>query len=281
MTIRPADPWAFVNGRIVRASTPAVPATDPGLLIGEGVFETIAVDDGVAIFLEDHLRRLAGGLRKLGFPPFPWSLEDAVDRVLLRNRMSRGSLRITVTAGTSRPSLMVAPRERRILPPSLRVAVAPGRIDPRSPLAGCKVTSRLANELARRWAVERGCGEALLRTTEGDVAEGSISNLFVVTRGRLRTPPLSRGILAGVTRGKTIAACRRHGLDVREEPIRPADLEAADEIFLTNSGSGVVPVGSLRGRRRRFPGPRGPVAAMAKELYGSVVRRYIRSKSKP
>ena len=111
-----------------------------------------------------------------------------------------------------------------------------------------KTTSRLAYHLARDEARARRADEALLVSPEGQVLEGSVSNLFAVVEGEVLTPPLEQGILPGITRGWVLAACAELRLPARERPITREQLEGAREVFLTNSVQQIVPVTRLEGR---------------------------------
>ena len=102
---------------------------------------------------------------------------------------------------------------------------------------------------------------------DGHVAEGSTSNIFAVTGGAVRTPPLETGILDGITRGRVLALCGRAGIPVREEPLLPDDLRGADEAFLTASIRGVLPIRSVDGRGVGAGCP-GPVTGRLMGLYG-------------
>jgi branched-subunit amino acid aminotransferase/4-amino-4-deoxychorismate lyase len=127
--------------------------------------------------------------------------------------------------------------------------------------------------MGRRWAEENGCFEALVPTTDGDLGEGTVSNLFCVIGGTLVTPPLSRGILPGIVRGRILAACRRLEIEVREDSIHPEDLGGAGEVILTGSGVGPLPVDEIHPEARRLPGASGDFAARLREAYAGEVEK--------
>lgn len=272
---------ASVNGRLCPADSAGVSIKDPGFLVGLGVFETLLVEDGIALFLEDHMERLARALKRVDFPALPWDPADEVARVIEENGTEDAIIRITVTPGCEEgpPTLVVMQRAPWRAQPPVRLAISPYPIDPASPMAGVKATSRIKYELSRGWARSQGCLEALVPTTRGDLAEGTISNLFIAREGEVRTPPLNRGILPGVVRRKILDLCRRARIARREERIFPKDLESATEVFVTNSSQGVLGVDGIRGLRRRFPGASGTLTQRIADLYSDEVEQYKKKRA--
>jgi len=122
------------------------------------------------------------------------------------------------------------------------------------PLGPHKTTSRLAYHLAREEARGARADEALLVSPAGQVLEGAVSNVFAVSGGEVRTPPLASGILPGITRALVLRLCAAAGIPTREQTLTLADLRAADEIFLTNSVQEVVAVGGFDGHAPRGQG---------------------------
>jgi branched-chain amino acid aminotransferase len=135
-------------------------------------------------------------------------------------------------------------------PPSTAVAVCPWTRNERSAVAGLKTTSYAENVVALAWGIERGCTEVLFANTRDELCEGTGTNVFVVLDGRLVTPPLDAGCLAGVTRELLLEE-----LDVAEEPIPMAALAGVDEVFLTSSTRDVHPVHAVDGGALPAPGP--------------------------
>lgn len=262
-----------LDGELREAGEAAVGPGDRGLTLGDGVFETIAVRGGRARRLDDHLARLAEGLRILGFsnPPEGEALARAVARVIEANALDRGVLRLTVTRGTGArgvstagcgdPRVLVTAAEG--LPemtPVTAVICRDVRRNDLSPASRMKSLSYLDNVLARREAEAQGAQEALLVNTRGRLAEASVANVFVVNRRSLRTPPISEGALPGVARKALLEA-----LDAVEEPIAITELEAAEEVFLTNS-LGVRAVTAIGGRKLPAGGD-GALTAAAQAAY--------------
>lgn len=245
-------------------------AVDRGLHLGDGLFETVLVAAGQPCLLDLHVARLEASCDALGIAR-PLDLGDGVREALPdlweeEGRPERAALRLTVTRG---PYAGLAPDERaasdvylvlRALGPEPprpvdAVVVDAPRIDPSNPLAGHKTLSWMAYVEARRRAVAAGAHVALLRTTDGDVAEADAANLFVVTGGTAVTPPLSRGVLPGITRARVLDALRESGRAAEVRALRDDDLEVADEVFLTSSLNGVVGVRRVDARRLAAPGP--------------------------
>lgn len=243
---------------------------DRGLFLGDGLFETLLVAGGAPCLLDEHVARLLASCDALGVRrPFDLAAgvrEAAGDLWTEEGRPERAALRIVVTRGEWHglapdpahvPTVVLALRALPASPPRPMDAVvldAP-RIDPRSPLAGHKTLSWMAFAEARRRAIAAGAQTALLRTVDGDIAEADAANVFAVVDGEVVTPPLSRGVLPGITRGRVLAALRAAGRPFAERPLRDEDLAAAAEAFLTSSLRGVVALRRIDARPIAAPGP--------------------------
>jgi len=129
----------------------------------------------------------------------------------------------------------------------------------------------LNNLLALNEARERGAFECLMLSTEGFLTEGATSNVFLVTKGVLRTPALECGLLAGVTRSVVLDVARAAGIEARQEALTRDDLSAADEVFITSTLKDVMPASTID-RRRVGSGGCGPVTRRLQELYKARVR---------
>ena len=252
---------AWVDGRLVDPGEAAVPLDDHGLTTGDGCFETLKVLDGVPFALGRHLRRLRRSCEGLGLvAPDDDRVREACDTLLGAAGPGVGRLRITVTAGRAPlgsgrgdvvPTLAVLVGPPAVWEATTAVAVCPWVRNERSAVAGLKTTSYAENVVALAWANQRGCSEALLANTRDELCEGTGTNVFVVLDGRLVTPPLDSGCLAGVTRELLLEA-----VDGAEERPVPMDaLARVDEMFLTSSTRDLQPVHALDGRALSAPGP--------------------------
>jgi branched-chain amino acid aminotransferase len=218
-----------LDGQIAPSAELAIPATDEGLLRGDGVFEVIRVYDGVPFALAEHLDRLERSGTNLRLPDvFRTELESEIPELLQARGGASfdGVLRVVITRGGHR-LLLTEPATPT--PPRARLGVvtyAPTRV-----LDGIKSLSYGANMLCTRLAQERGFDEALLVTPHGRVLEAPTSTLFwVAPDGTLCTPPLDEHILASITRDRLMKL-----LDVEERACTLEDLNAASEAFLAST----------------------------------------------
>ncbi len=257
---------AWRDGRVL-AGVESSFADDRGLLLGDGVFETILVVDGVATLLDRHVARMSASAAFFGIS-IPTSFGAMVAEALselhaAERRPRRGALRVTLTRGRGRglaprggpPGLVMTfdalpdvAAGAPAAPASARVVASP-RIDPLDPLAGHKTLSSMARVEARRAALAAGADVALVTTIDGDVAEADAANLFVVLDGEIVTPPLDRGVLPGITRARVLETAQ-----CVERPVSCAEVMRASEAFLTSSLDGVRPLESIDGRALAAPG---------------------------
>lgn len=241
----------WLDGQLLEDKHAGVPVTDHGLTVGDGVFETMAVRDGVPFALTRHLARLARSAEVLGLaPPSADELRLAVAELLaVEGRVLAGAparLRITVTGGPSpygsergqgAPTVLVTVAAGKPWPATADVVVVPWTRNENAPTAGAKTTSYADNVVALAEAHRRGGSEAIFGNTRGELCEGTGSNVFVGIGGRLLTPPLQSGCLAGITRELLL-----EWWPVVERDLTPAEAKAADEVFLTSSLRDLQPV---------------------------------------
>jgi branched-chain amino acid aminotransferase len=270
-------PTVWINARFEDESTASVSLRDAGLLHGAGVFTTMRSYGGKVFRLDRHLRRLRESCEAL-FIPLQYKddvLARAADELLSRDGLSDARLRLTVTRGASTPD----PLHGNRLEPTAFLTAAPlepypreyyergltavlldeQKLNPYDLQAGHKTLNYFSRLAALREANRRGAGEALWFNVHNYLQSGSISNVFLVKDGVLLTPPTPQelredksvaaavpypksNVLPGVTRSVVIELAERAGITFRPQAIDVDHLLAADEIFLTNSIMGVMPV---------------------------------------
>ena len=242
----------WLNGALAGEQAASISPGDHGFLVGDGVFETLRCYGGVPFALEDHLGRLEEGARALGLePPGREALREAARAVIEANGLTDARMRITFTSGTGPPGLARAADNPTLLvtamplspwPPTATAIVSRYRRDEQSPLAGVKTISLVESVMALAEAHAAGAGEAILLNGRGHVCEATTANVFVVRGGDVRTPSLTSGCLAGITRDRVLRLAGGAETEV------PADaLREADELFLTSSTRGVQPLVELDG----------------------------------
>jgi len=257
----------WVDGAMVAAEDATLPVADHGLTVGDGCFETTAIVRGEAFAMTRHLARLRASLSGLliDLPLSDDDLRTATNHVVTANP-GAGIIRITVTAGTGplgsgrgegSPTVIVAAGPARGWSTTAAIITVPWPRNERGALAGIKSTSYAENVLALARARTAGASEAVFPNTIGNLCEGTGTNVFVEHDGRLVTPPLSSGCLAGVTRALVLEVADVEELDV---PIEV--LETTTEAFLTSSTRDVMTIDRIDGRAID-PGPRTAAAAEA------------------
>jgi len=242
----------WVDGALVPADEARISPFDHGLLVGDGVFETLCVYGGTPFAWRRHADRLELSARGLGLGvPDRATLRAAADAVLAANGLREARLRITVTGGPAPlgsergehgPTVIVAAAAARVSPASEQVVTAPWPRNERGATAGLKTISYAENVRALAYAHERGATEALFLNTSGDVCEATGSNVFAVVDGLLLTPPAEAGCLLGVTRALVLELCPDLGIEAIARPFGPEALTAADEAFLTSSTREIEPI---------------------------------------
>src|SRR5947208_12695044 len=260
----------WVSGCLSSEEDARVSPFDHALLTGDGVFETLKVEGGVPFAVRRHLERLARSADGLALDaPPPQTVRDALTAVIEANGLDEGVARITLTGGpaplgsdrgSAGPTLIVACGPPRRWGPAAAVAVAPWPRSERSALAGLKTVSYAENVIALRWARERGAEEAVFGNLAGRLCEGTGTNVFVGTGGRMLTPPLASGCLAGVTRDLLLEL----GV-VEEEDLPLSALADADEAFLTSSTRDVQAIASVDGEP--LPTAPGPLTKAAADAF--------------
>lgn len=237
-----------------------VPADDRGLLLGDGLFETVLGKDGALEGYGAHYSRMLRGCAVLGLPaPDGEAMAEAGLAALSEAGLGKGraAVRFTWTAGSGgrgldrpdqvRPRLIVAAFPAPPPRGTATLATVSIRRNEASPLSRIKSLAYLDNVLARREAQAAGADEALMLNGRGQVACASAANLFWFEGDRLFTPALECGVLDGVMRGLVLAEAATLGLETREVRAGPDSLMRASGLFLTNSLIGLRTVSALNG----------------------------------
>jgi branched-chain amino acid aminotransferase len=266
---------AVIDGVLFAPDEAKVSVYDRGFVFGDAIFEVLRTYRGVPFALDEHLARLRRSADRVLFalPVDHATLRSEVERAIAAAQNPDSYVRIIVTRGAGPLSLDpdTAGRPLRVI--LVEPVAAPSRdayvrgieaatVHTRRPAddtaaTGAKVTNYLESLLAVRAAKVRGAQEALIVDVRGDVVEGATSNVFVVRDGRVTTVPEDAGILAGVTRAHVIATAVALGVAIEERRLRPEDLYAADEVFVTSSIRELLPVVRVDGRTvgAGTPGP--------------------------
>lgn len=251
----------YLVDRFVERDEATVSLFDRGYLLGDGMFETLRAYDGKIFRVGEHLALLAEGARDLDIEiPIPESrLYEILDEAVARAACDDVYLRLTVSrgvggagigfSGAESPTLSVIARPTVPYVVPEEGIVTAFTTAPRVPAAclpsSVKTSSYMPNVLARRELARASLVEGIQRAVDGQVACGIVSNVFAVTRGRLRTPHTASGCRAGVTRGAVLDVARALGIETVVGRLEPDELRNADELFFTNTVMELLPVARL------------------------------------
>ncbi|MFT5288339.1 MAG: branched-subunit amino acid aminotransferase/4-amino-4-deoxychorismate lyase [Planctomycetota bacterium] len=279
--------WA--NGQLHPPGTPVLSAEDLGFLQGLSVFDSVLFEEGCLYFLGQHIERLKRAAGELGiaWPP-PWDPEEAWRQMAAAVGERDCILRMTLTRGVpgEGPSLFLTARPL-VIPedPGVVVFLSGRRKIAGDLLEGMKSTNRLRNVLAREEAQAAGAWEAILLTQDGDLAEGTLTNIFVLRDDELVTPSTERGCLSGIMREQVLSELAREPLvldDSREIPlvsgrVEVSEIACAQEAFLTNTSGRIVPIVEVRGLAgdpHPLPGAAGPVTRALRKRVKALEQTY-------
>jgi branched-chain amino acid aminotransferase len=263
----------WINGTLVPDDEAQISVFDHGLVTGDGVFETVKVVNGVPFALTRHLARLARSAAGLGLaePDLDQIRLGAQAVIVASGKMELARMRITVTGGIaplgserggSPLTAIVALAEAKPPAPWVDVVTVPWPRNEHGALSGLKTTSYGENVRALAYANEHGGSEAIFPNTAGDLCEGTGTNVFIVSQGRLLTPTLSAGCLAGVTRALVVEWSAATEADM---PLTA--LAEADEAFLTGTTRDVQPIRAVDGMP--LADAPGPVTRKAAEMFAA------------
>jgi branched-chain amino acid aminotransferase len=253
------------NDEIREASETNLAAGQVGLLAGWGVFSTLRVYDGVMFGWERHWERMKrdAALMRVPFPPDAQWLFDGLNRLIDANRAWNSTLR--VVAIRNQGGLYTGPGQTRDFdviaftvdvvqwPASVKLGLVPQGRHAASEFAGTKYTSWSENLTRYERAHEQGLDEVILLNERNEVAECTSANIFCVREQKVSTPPLSAGCLAGVTRSILLEEIQVPGIEIHERVLLTADLESADEVFITSTTRELLPVTYVQGLNIKSP----------------------------
>jgi branched-chain amino acid aminotransferase len=282
----PTLPALWIDGRSSPVEGAQLSAFDRGLLLADGVFETMRVHRGLIFRLDRHLARLHGALAALEIRA-PSAIHHWIDAALAATRPDAAAVRLTVTRGVGAgvsppvpappPTVVLAVQPlpsfpARLYDEGLSAVVASGRRNQRAMTNGLKTLAYGDAVAAMLEARRAGADEALFLDTDDHCSEASASNLFAFADGTLVTPPVSCGALPGITREVVFELAMRLGVPASERPLALAELHGASEALLTSSLRGLAPLVRVDGRAIGAGVP-GPVTRALRDAYQTLMRR--------
>jgi branched-chain amino acid aminotransferase len=279
----------WIDGQFHDKENAKISVYDHGLLYGDGVFEGIRVYRGNVFEFDAHIRRLFDSARAIRLTPplSPEQFKAAVQETILINKFSDCYIRLVITRGPGylglnpsrcpKPSVFIIADTIELYPPELYekgmsiITSTVVRTHPNSLSPRIKSLNYLNNILAKVEAADAGVPEAVLLNQEGNVAECTGDNIFIVRSGEVQTPTTSDGILEGITRHAIIDLCRSLAIPCKEKTLQRHDLYIADECFLTGTAAEVVPVTKID-QRTIGSGNHGPVTKRLMDAFHKLVR---------
>jgi branched-chain amino acid aminotransferase len=275
------------NDEILDSSARVLTPGQVGLLSGWGVFSTLRVYDGVPFAFERHWARMkADAIRMhVPFPTHPEWLEERLLKLIEANQAWNCTMRVSVVR--NRGGLFEGPDQTRDFdvigftvdrvkwPQSVQLSILEQGRHAGSEFAGTKYLSWAENLARYERAHEQGFDEVILLNEHGDVSECTSANVFVVNGSRVWTPPLASGCLPGVTRAVLLEQIQLPGFEIGEKTLTPADLEIADEVFITSTTRELLPASRIQGMQ--IPGGHTVCDALQKAFAGHV-KEYVASR---
>lgn len=281
----------FLNDKLVDIDKACVSVTDSGFLYGAGVFETMRSCNGAVFALKDHLDRLFFSAKALSISNTydRKYITDAVYQTLKANKLTDARLRLTLTGGPMssseekpKPTLLITAVKLESYPAEyykngVLVVLCPFKQNVSEPTYGHKTISYFARMIALKQARQKGAAEALWFTVDNRLAEGCISNVFLVKDSVLYTPPIKTPILAGVARKTVCQIALKNSIELVEKDLYIADCLEADEIFLTNVIMQVMPISKVE-KHTVGGGKPGPMAKRLQKYFNELVKSECKQK---
>ena len=247
----------FLNSELIESEKAGVSVADSGFLYGAGLFETMRSYDGIVFSLENHLDRLFSSAENLSIKNnYEKSyVKEAIYKTLKANELTDARLRLTLTSGPisdpDKPATLlitaakIQPYSDEYYKNGVMVILCPFRQNPNDPTCGHKTTSYFSRMLGLQMAHQKRAAEALWFTPDNQLAEGCVSNVFLVKEAILYTPPLTTPVLAGIARKAVCQIAAENSIKFVEQKLSIDDVLTADEVFLTNVIMKIMPVNSV------------------------------------
>lgn len=276
----------YFNGEILPADQVQIRPEDRGFLLGDGVFETIPVFQGIPFKLLEHLERLKRGaeITKIKLATSIEAIQSSIQELIDKNNLSNADaiIRITLTRGpgprglsisldTSPTIMMTVSKWLRKPATPVHVLISKHRRNEFSAVYSIKSLNFLENILAKNEAETALAQDAILLNTAGNLAESTASNLFLVKDAVLSTPKISDGVLPGITREAVLSLAKKLGIKIIEASLPQKELISADEAFLTNSLVGVQPI--LQVDNKILGESIGPISKQLSDAYLQLIKR--------
>ncbi len=278
----------FLNDKLIDIAKACISVTDSGFLYGAGLFETMRSYNGVVFSLKDHLDRLFFSAAALSIkPPHRKYINEAIYKVLKANKLTDARLRLTLTSGPMseseeqrRPTLLITATKIQPYPVEyykngVLVVLCSFRQNPFEPTCGHKTTSYFSRMIALKWAHQRRAAEAIWFTVDNRLAEGCISNVFLVKDSVLYTPPIETPVLAGVARKTVCQLALKNSIELVEKDLYIDDCLSADEAFLTNVIMQIMPISSVE-KHTIGKGEPGPMTKKLQKGYEELIKTECR-----
>ena len=283
----------FLNDKLVDIDKACISVTDSGFLYGMGLFETMRSCNGVVFSLKDHLDRLffSAGSLSINNTYDRKYISDAIYKVLRANKLTDARLRLTLTGGPMsqseqepRATLLITATKLAPYPPEyykngVLVVLCPFKQNPAEPIYGHKTTNYLSRMIALNLAHQKRAAEALWFTVDNRLAEGCISNVFLVKDSVLYTPPIKTPVLAGVARKTVCQIALQNSIKLVEKDLYISDVLEADEVFLTNVIMQVMPISRVE-KHTVGDGKAGPETRKLMVHFSRLIEKQTSQKNK-
>jgi len=275
--------YVYVNNKVVPKSEALISIFDRSYLYGEGAFETLRAYNGHVAFSDLHYERLKKNCKSLGIdlPVDKHGFEKAIIKLLNANDIKDAYIRVTVSPvgasfGMEKPKKMSTNltifcksfhgRAKKLYTDGAKIILIQNIPSDHPTMARLKSTNYLYKMMARDEVIRERADEGIFCTQDGKGLEGSATNIFMIKRGEIITPPISDGLLPGITRDLVLHLAETLGLKFYESPVHIEELKMCDEVFLTGSVTEVLPIRELVGLTTKGPIP-GPVTSQIMNAY--------------